>query len=124
MNLKEYNEVKNLNYKQYCEYLKKKYGMVPYKYGDKRNHKLGLYIHHIGEDKIPGLSSRESQITEDGRYQLPNMLCYCDYLEHFLLHLKIGEIGADSVILAMGGLETWIKPALINFFTMGKRILG
>lgn len=121
MNLKEYNEVKSLSYQQYCEYLKKKYGMVPYKYGDERNHKLGLYIHHIGEDKIPGLSSRKAQITEDCKYQLPDMLCYCDYLEHFLLHLKIGEIGADSVILAMGGLETWIKPALINFFNYGKK---
>ena len=123
MNLKEYNEVKSLSYQQYCEYLKKKYGMVPYKYGDERNHKLGLYIHHIGEDKIPGLSSREAQIAEDGKYQLPDMLCYCDYLEHFLLHLKIGEIGADSVILAMAGLETWIKPALTNFFDYGKKNL-
>lgn len=119
MNYKEYGEVKALNYQQYCEYLKEKYGEVPYEYGNKKNRRPGLFIHHIGEDKIPSLSSREARKTGDHKYQLPDMLCYCDYLEHFLLHLKIGEISADYIIMAMAGLETWIKPALINFYDHG-----
>lgn len=119
MNLEEYNKIKDYTYEEYCEYLKDKYGKVPYKYGSSKNKKPGLFIHHIGENEIPSLSSSEVKKNSDPKYQEPEMLCYCDYLEHFLLHLMIGRTGKDCIILAMAGLETWIKPALINFFDHG-----
>lgn len=119
MNLEEYNKIKDYTYEKYCDYLKNKYGEVPYKYGSSKNRKPGLFIHHIGEKEIPSLSSSEIKKNSDPKYQEPDMLCYCDYLEHFLLHLMIGRIGKDYTILAMAGLETWIKPALINFFDKG-----
>ena len=64
MNLKEYNEVKNLNYLEYCDYLQKKYriSQVPYftKNGSKnpkaKRTKDGLMIHHKMEDHAVLLS--------------------------------------------------------------------
>lgn len=32
MNIKEYNKIKDLEYREYCEYLKSKYGESKYNY--------------------------------------------------------------------------------------------
>ena len=99
MNPKEYNEVKNLGYLEYCDYLQKKYGLsqVPYftKNGSKnpkaKRTKDGLMIHHKMEDHAVLLSRFEIAVNYPYEWQLPENLVYCDYLEHLFLHILICE---------------------------------
>lgn len=57
MNINEYNKIKNLNYDEYCNYLKEKYGEAKVDYltpRRKKNKKIsrtkeGLFCHHINE---------------------------------------------------------------------------
>lgn len=53
--------------------------------------KEGLVIHHIGENEHILLGNPNFAVKQDFAYQLPENLCYCDYLEHLLLHIKIVE---------------------------------
>lgn len=119
MNKKEYLKVKDLSYQEYCNYLKEKYGSVPYKYGNKKNHKKGLFIHHIGEYKIPSLSNAQVRKETDPKYQEPEMLCYSDYLEHLLLHIMIGRETNPADSLGLNGPCQYIIPALINYYQDG-----
>lgn len=119
MNLKEYELVKNYTYNEYCNYLKEKYGNVPYKYGNKKNHRKGLFIHHIGEYEIPSLSNTQVRKETDPKYQEPEMLCYSDYLEHLLLHIMIGRETNPADSLGLNGPCQYIIPALINYYQDG-----
>lgn len=95
----------NMSYDEYVRALLGKYGAVSgdyylddtYKY---RNESIirpddGLYVHHIDEDKIPGLSymnykrSIEEGIAFD--YHKAERLVYCHSVEHMILHMKIIE---------------------------------
>ena len=119
MDLKEYELVKNYTYNEYCNYLKEKYGNVPYKYGNKKNHRKGLFIHHIGEYEIPSLSNTQVRKETDPKYQEPEMLCYGDYLEHLLLHIMIGRETNPADSLGLNGPCQYIIPALINYYQDG-----
>ena len=119
MHLEEYNNIKDYTYEEYCEYLKNKYGKVPYKYGSAKNRKPGLFIHHIGEKEIPNLSNDKIQAATDPSYQQPSMLCYCDYLEHLLLHIMIAEETFDNTFLGLGGASSFLIPELVLFFDYG-----
>lgn len=119
MHLEEYNKIKDYTYEEYCEYLKNKYGKVPYKYGSTKNRKPGLFIHHIGEKEFPNLSSSEVIKNTGPKYQEPDMLCYCDYLEHLLLHIMIAEETFDNTFLGLGGASGFLIPALTLFFDYG-----
>lgn len=96
MNIEEYNKVEPLNYDEYCDYLKNKYGK-PVKayftegYGKTRISRTGegLFVHHIKEDTAIQLSVVAFAKKNPYEYQLPENLVYCDYLEHLLLHAKI-----------------------------------
>jgi superfamily II DNA or RNA helicase len=121
MNKAEFDTVKNFTYDEYCNYLKTKYGKVPAKYGSKKNKKPGLFIHHIGEDTIPSLSNPTVRKENDVKYQMPDMLCYCDYLEHLLLHIMIGRVADPAKHLGLNGPCMFIIPALKNFYTEGLR---
>lgn len=122
MNLKEYNIVKNYNYYDYCEYLQNKYGLPPKpyytatiktvnrKYNSRTNE--GLYIHHVYEFDFPHLSQKEVAQEHDYEYQMPSHLCYCDYLEHLLLHTMITEgTGRNS-----DGVEEFMIPELLHIY--------
>lgn len=93
----------NMNYDEYVDFLLLKYGKVPENYFMDSNYTRvntnikrsneALVIHHIDEDKIPGLS-----INRDNRlmyysfdYQRADRLVYCHYVEHTILHMKIIE---------------------------------
>lgn len=119
MNKTEYLKVKDLSYQEYCNYLKEKYGNVPYKYGNRKNHKKGLFIHHIGEYEIPSLSNTQVRKETDPKYQEPEMLCYSDYLEHLLLHIMIGRETNPADSLGLNGPCQYIIPALINYYQDG-----
>ena len=117
MNIQEYNKVKNLSYNSYCQYLLNKYGPVPYEYGNKKNRpgKEGLFIHHMDEDKVSSLCSKENQDIYP-HFQESDRLVYANYLEHALLHIMIGEETAGSRNLGLHGANLFIIPGLRSCF--------
>ena len=117
MNLQEYNKVKDLSYNSYCEYLLTKYGPVPYEYGNKKNRpgKEGLFIHHMDEDKVSSLCSKENQDIYP-HFQQSDRLVYANYLEHALLHIMIGEETVGSRNLGLHGANLFIIPGLRSCF--------
>ena len=121
MNRTEFDIVKKFTYNQYCEYLKTKYGLCVAKYGSIKNRRPGLFIHHIGEDTIPSLSNPKVRKEHDLKYQAPDMLCYCDYLEHLLLHIMIGRVSDPAKHLGLNGPCQYIIPGLISFYKYGAR---
>lgn len=121
MNLNEYLKVKDYQYEEYVAYLNNKHGMVPRKYGSKFNKRPGegLFIHHVREDVVASLSNSKIRKANDPVYQEPQNLVYCDYLEHLLLHIKIGENTTGGRNLGLNGPFVYIIPALKNFFNYG-----
>ncbi len=99
MTIEEYNHVKNYNYRDYCSYLKLKYGSAKMDYYTQKftyNPKVtrteeGLFCHHIYEDTGISLSTKSIAQKYPFEYQKAENLCYCDYLEHLYLHILIGE---------------------------------
>lgn len=99
MNYQEYQSVKNLNYAQYCDYLKNKYGMATANYffpSWNKNKKVsrtkeGLIAHHIYESKAFLLSNPDVAKRFPYEWQKAENLVYCDYLEHLLLHILLSE---------------------------------
>lgn len=123
MNLEEYGRVKEMSYDKYCDYLRRKYGCPKHDYpnvADARPSE-GLFIHHIGENEIANLSNESIRVESDHKYQTPEMLCYCDWLEHLLLHIMIGEETAGTTNLGLEGCFTYLLPALRDFFEDGKK---
>lgn len=121
MTINEYQNVKDFSYEEYCGYLNKKYGAVPRKYGSSKNKRPddGLFIHHVGEDEVASLSNRKIALANDPVYQEPENLVYCNYLEHLLLHIMIGEETAGTKNLGLNGPFVFIVPALKNYFEKG-----
>lgn len=119
MNFSEYETVRGFSYQDYCIYLQNKYGLSPcnYTFGssgkDKRSGD-GLELHHIREDIVPALSNRTVAESNPIEYQQPQNLCYCDYLEHMLLHVLIFEEDMetnynDNVVGIMGVINHMVK---------------
>ena len=120
MTLTEYNKVKDLHYVDYVTYLQRKYGLCDGSYfvfsktGEwvyistttsrkflMKNEKIrrlkdGLIIHHVGEDALYNLSDKYKADQYPKIYQEPPLLCYCDLLEHLLLHIMIYEFTAHQ----------------------------
>lgn len=121
MTINEYQNVKDFSYEEYCGYLNKKYGAVPRKYGSSKNKHPddGLFIHHVREDEVASLSNRKIALANDPVYQEPENLVYCNYLEHLLLHIMIGEETVGTKNLGLNGPFVFIVPALKNYFEKG-----
>lgn len=129
MNKKEYEEIKDLNYREYCDYLKKKYGPAKYNYFSEswcKNPKTtrtkeGLICHHICEDKAIMLSEVHCAQVNPFEYQKAENLCYCDYLEHLLLHILICEYPAEDKneleAVGVGGVINYIVPELNDYYS-------
>ncbi len=120
MNREEYCKVEKLSYEEYCEYLKNKYGIVSCDYMTKsfnKNKKCrrtndGLFVHHIKEIEAELLSNPNIASEYPFEWQQKENLVYCDFLEHVLLHIMIGEqTGALS-----SGLEAFIIPELNDVY--------
>ncbi len=99
----------DLNYKQCLRALKTKYGkvsgsyfIVDKNYTFKQNKSIkrgleGLSIHHDLENKYPQLSKQENLYVGPNKpysslyisFHQPDVLTYCNLLEHLILHLKI-----------------------------------
>lgn len=129
MNLQEYNKVKDFTYRQYCGYLQNKYGKAVCAYMTTRFNKRkevtrsceGLYCHHIYEDCAIMLSDKNWAQKNPYEWQLPENLCYCDLLEHLLLHILICEYPSpDKNLLeavGIGGVLNFIVPELNDVYS-------
>lgn len=99
MNIKEYNNVKDLSYFDYCDYLHKKYGLPPCAYFDEQYNPLkepkrameGLFLHHKMEYVVGALYDPATAKEYPLEWQSPENLVYGDYLEHAFMHLLIAE---------------------------------
>lgn len=92
-----------MTYDEYVNFLLFKYGIVPGDYylnedcarenPDIKRSREALVIHHIDEDKIPGLSSNRINRMRNISfyYQRADRLVYCHFVEHTILHMKIIE---------------------------------
>lgn len=103
MNIQEYEVVKNYSYNDYCKFLNNKY--VDYS-------KDGLFKHHFYEYRKAGLSNPEVEGTAEEK----TTIIFCDYLEHLLLHIMIGEQTDARKALGIGGAINYIIPQLNNYF--------
>ena len=122
MTIDEYNSIKDYSYMEYIDYLNNKYGHLKYPYGSSKNKRSldGLFIHHIGEDVIPSLSSAENKKLYP-EYQIPSMLVYCNFIEHLFLHILIGEKTGNISNLGLDGPKGFIIPQLIKYFRGGDK---
>lgn len=129
MKLEEYNKIKNLNYRQYCTYLQDKYGKAQYDYMTRsfnKNQKVtrtkeGLYCHHIFEDTAILLGEKQYAEKNPYEYQLAENLCYCDLLEHLLLHILICENPSPNKnkfeAVGIGGVMNYFIPELNDVYS-------
>lgn len=135
MDILEYEEVKNFNYEEYCEYLQIVYGEPPKPYfctpecnstNNKANSRTseGLMIHHIKENTYPRLSDQRAAKLFSFDCQMPKNLIYCDYLEHMLLHILICEEKSklkinDKEVMQLGyhGLIQYIIPEINEIYS-------
>lgn len=112
MTLKD--EIK-MTYDDYVEYLLSKYGPATADYFRTKECKTkgkvsrtaeGLFCHHIDENKFILLSHPEFARLAPFDFQKKERLCYCNYFEHLLLHIKIAkEYGSVlDVKLGVGGI--------------------
>ncbi len=129
MDKNEYEKVSGLTYREYCAYLRDKYGLSPCPYMSKlwyRNSKCsrtkdGLICHHVFEDHAIMLSTPVYAQQNPYTWQLPENLVYCDYLEHLLLHIMICENPpADKnpfEAVGVGGVLNFIVPELNDYYS-------
>lgn len=126
MNYREYFQCSTMTYREYCKYLQDKYGIPNNSYYDEQYNKNrnsrtseGLVIHHICEDIKPNLCNKEVAKSCDFNYQLPENLCYCDYLEHLFLHILITEYPNEETddVVGIGGSANYLIPELNNLFS-------
>lgn len=120
-----------MSYQELIGYLLKKYGAAKYDYFvnescKSKNKKAmrtseGLFCHHIDEDKAIMLSHDEWATKNPFSYQKADRLVYCNFLEHFMLHIKIAEEpradGANEHELpGVGGAVNLICRQLNDFY--------
>ncbi len=129
MTIAEYEEIKNMTYREYCKYLQDKYGMAKCDFFTKsfnKNPKVtrtkeGLICHHIYEDKAIMLSTPAYAKKNPFKYQLRENLVYCDYLEHLYLHILICEYPAKNKNrneeVGVGGVVNYIAPELNDVYS-------
>lgn len=104
MTKEEYELIKNYSYEEYCRYLENKYITA---------HK-GLFKHHYYENIQANLSN--SQVAKTASDKFKNTLVLCDYLEHLLLHIMIGEQTDSRQCLGLGGAINYIIPQIEQYY--------
>lgn len=129
MKTEELEFEKTLDYIELCNYLQKKYDAPKFSYFlsiDSKNPTSrirrsdeGLFVHHIYENTMPDLGKNEVMKITPFEWQQPENLLYCNYLEHFLLHLKIVKEGKSIKrvkILGIGGIINHFCEALNYYY--------
>ena len=134
MTLEEYIQVKDMNYDEFCDHLKQKYGKAQYDYfrfrtgGYKpgvfaREPKIsrtseGLFAHHVKEDRAILLSVPDVAIRHPREYQSKENIVYCDWMEHLYAHILIAEHPAPNAEegVGLGGCINYLVPQLNDIF--------
>lgn len=137
----EYKKQFEMEYMGLSEYLQEKYGKPASPYFLSENCKTqnknitrineGLFIHHIAEyhqeyPAINNLSNISEAIKFPYEFQRPNWLCYCNYIEHVILHYKIHKlrVGKYTGAALDDGIVHYMLPELKYWYqTNGKNIL-
>lgn len=129
MNMSEFNQVKDLTYLEYCDYLQNKYGIGLCDYMtksfNKNQHctrtKEGLAIHHKDEDKMIMLANKEIAKMCPYEWQTKEHLVYCDLLEHLLLHVLICYYPSPhkhpKADVGVGGVVNFLVPELNDMYS-------
>lgn len=129
MNIAEFEQVKQMTYLEYCDYLQNKYGIGRADYMTKsfnKNPKVsrtseGLFAHHKAEDKMIMLSTKAFAQMCPFEWQQKENIIYCDYLEHLLLHVLICKYPSpDKVPMAdvgIGGVTNFLVPELNDLYS-------
>lgn len=130
MKTEELEFEKTLDYIELCNYLQKKYGIPKSSYFlsiDSKNPTSrirrsdeGLFVHHIYENTMPDLGKNAIMQITPFDWQQPENLLYCNYLEHFLLHLKIVKEYKSIKgvkILGIGGIINHFCETLNYFYS-------
>ena len=129
MKMAEYEQIKNLTYREYCDYLQIKYGIGRSDYMTKswnKNPKCtrtteGLFAHHKYEDHAISLADKNFARFEPFEWQEAINIVYCDYLEHLLLHILICEYPArhrnPKEAVGIGGVINHIAPLLNDYYS-------
>ena len=127
MDIIEYEKIKDLTYLDYCKYLQNKYGKPITNYLTANWNRVtkisrtseDLYCHHIYEDTAIMLSDKEHAQKHPFEWQQPENLCYCDLLEHLLLHILICEFKRpktkEDLMLMVSKLEIPGIGGILNF---------
>ena len=119
-----------MSYEQLVDYLQKKYGLPQKSYFCKGMNRAnptitrtwqGLFIHHIAEDRAINLSTPAQAKENPAEYQEPQMLVYCNILEHLILHIKIVEKTQGN--FGSVGLGMFIIPTLNDYYFYGNSCL-
>ena len=98
--MEEYlKEELDLDYLDLCKFLQYKYGTpkgnyfltesCEFKNNSIERESEGLFLHHINENTHILLSKPDYAVEAPFEYQKAENLCYCNYLEHMILHMKI-----------------------------------
>lgn len=129
MKIAELQEVKNMTYMEYCDYLQGKYGVGRADYMTRafnKNRKIsrtsdGLIAHHKTEDKMILLSTKNVAEKCPYEWQLKENIVYCDYLEHLLLHVLIckhpSPVKHPLADVGIGGVINFIVPELNDLYS-------
>ena len=129
MKIDEFEKVRNLNYDQYCDYLRSKYGIGLCDYFTsswKKNPKVtrtkdGLFAHHVAEDKMVMLSEVKIAKLCPMEWQSKENLVYCDYLEHLFLHYLICKFPNPNKVpnadVGIGGVIAFLVPKLNDMYS-------
>lgn len=129
MKLEEFNNVYNMSYDQYCDYLTQKYGSGLSDYFTKswnpnpkcKRTKEGLFAHHVDEDKMIMLSEKKIAQMCPFEWQLKDRIVYCDYLEHLFLHSLICKFPnvnkIPNVDVGIGGVVNFLVPELNDMYS-------
>lgn len=121
-----------LNYLDLCKFLQDKYGTPKGNYFlsescKSKNRNItrgteGLFLHHINENTHIQLSKPDYAVKALFEYQKAENLCYCNYLEHMILHMKIVEeylttenIEKYGCWPGIGGLINFIVPEINDY---------
>ena len=129
MKIAEYENVKDLNYRKYCDYLQRKYGIGIANFMTRswnKNPKAsrtkeGLLQHHKFEDHAIMLSNKAHAKKNPYEWQMAKNIVYCDYLEHLFLHILICENPAKNKnkneVVGIGGVINFLVPELNDLYS-------
>ena len=125
MDMEELFHVNEMSYTQYCDYLQNKYGIGLADYMTQSFNKSpavsrgkeGLFAHHKMEDCVPNLSNPKVAKLYPVEWQAKENIIYCDYLEHFLLHLKIRRSYGVDHNYCNPAIENYMIPELNDYFS-------